>query len=1019
MTRGRLIFLLSNIFLIVGFFIFSPNLWAAEKDVQITEIMYNPNGPDAKNEWLEIKNLGETPVEIRGGAGETAWRLFDGANHTFSTSTSLQAGQYCAVTQDEETFLSTHPNFLGPIIKSAFTLTNTSGTVALRLGSDGELWSKVDYDQSWGGNDNGYSLEKKEEIGSNTFDNWQQSFVWGGTVGAHNSFMVPVTSSTEDIVVTSTPTSTLDFMAIKFNEIYSVPATSTEKEWLELFNPTSSTVDLTGWVLLDNSSTTTLSGEILAENFLVLDFSNRLNNLGDQLILKDNQGQIVDQVRYGNFNDGNIDDNVPAPLAGQSLNRDQNNQWRLSLNPTKGLSNVIVAPVDSVSEEVFVGSSGGEVNFVPLSNYQGKIFLSEFLSDPNVGEKEWVELYNNSAEVINLNNWYLEEGSEEETRLTGEIQPHNFLLFYQPKGNLNNSGDVISLFDSFGKLLDKVAYGNWDDGNVNDNALAPYDGQSSARKDWVDINNRQNWQTTEIVTPGLANQFFTTLKTTPEVDNSTSTVVLVPVQVILNEILPNPLGNDQEGEFIEIKNLSSANVDLKGYYLINSSRKKFKFTSSTLLLAENFLVVPRSLTNLSLKNNGGETLEFYNPSNRLVDKIFYEDQALEGVSFARASSTGVVWEWSTVPTPGQNNIIARPNTPPQIIISAPSQVSIGEEIILDASDSYDIDGDKISFSWNFGDKITAEGGMVSHIYQTAGNKTVTLVIDDKKGGQVKEKIKVVVVPDEEMEKNETASTAAKIKKTKNTVSVNSALSQVAFLPLNTLVKTSGVVVVPPQLFSTQMFFIIDSDSGAGLPVYMYNKDFPDLKTGDKVEVSGELGSYLGTVRLKIKNKTDIEILSTNNNISPQVLSLSDIDEDKFFSLVKLSGEVLETGSGYFYLGDDQGEIKIQFKSKIGIKGKIVGLGDQVEVVGLIGKSKDTWVVWPRQIDDIRITKVAAATTTDESKDLAEKYLTATAGGVTSLLLALLAKSRGAMARMVGIGFLSKVAFWKKTDKDQV
>lgn len=1013
MTRGRLIFLLSSIFLIVGFFIYVPNLWAVEKDVQITEIMYNPSGADTKNEWLEIKNTGTDLVEVVGGSGELAWRLFDGANHTFSTSTFLNPGEYCAVVQEEENFRNNYSNYGGQILKSAFNLTNASGTVALRLGSVGEVWSEVNYESSWGGADNGYTLEKKDETGNNNFDNWQQSFVLGGTVGAANSYIESVASSTEGFSVTSTPTSTENFSAVKLNEIYSLTATSTEKEWVEIFNSSTSTVNLDGWFLLDNSSTTTLTGEILAENFLVIEFSNRLNNSGDHLVLKGVGGQIIDQISYGNFDDGNISDNAPAPSVGQSLNKDQNNYWVLSLNPTKNLVNVIIAPAETATEVAASGSSGTDKIFLPPSSYQGKIFLNEFLSDPNSSEKEWVELYNNSNEIINLTNWYIEEGSEEETRLSGEIQPQGFFLVFQPKGKLNNSGDIISLFDAAGNLLDQVTYGNWNDSNINDNAPVAYDGQSTARKDWLVTNNRQAWQVTEAVTPGLANQF-----TNQDVVEENNLPKINSTNLVLSEILPNPVGRDQDGEFIEIANQDFTKANLQGFYLINSSGKKFKFASSTPLLAGDFLVVPRSLSNLSLKNSGGETLEFYDSSNRLVDKVFYDNSALEGAALARASSTVVIWEWSLTPTPGQANILSRPNTPPQAIIFAPNQALTEEEIIFDASDSYDADGDSLSFSWNFGDKTTAEGEIVSHIYQTAGNKTVTLIIDDKKGGQVKEKIKIVVALDAEAEKNEMAVVAPKTKKTKNIVAIASVLSQVASLAPYTLVKTSGVVVIPPSLFSTQMFFIIDLESGVGLPIYMYTKDFPELKSGDKVEVSGELGSYLGSVRLKIKNKSDIKILSTGNSFAPQILSVGDIDDDKIFSLVELSGEVLESGSGYFYLGDDQGEIKVQFKSKTGIKGKVAEVGDKVKVTGIVGKSKEAWVVWPRQGDDIKILEMAAAVTKDESKDIAEKYLTATAGGVTSLLLALLAKSRGVMAKDLGIGFLSKVAFWKKPGKNE-
>ena len=291
------------------------------------------------------------------------------------------------------------------------------------------------------------------------------------------------------------------------------------------------------------------------------------------------------------------------------------------------------------------------------------------------------------------------------------------------------------------------------------------------------------------------------------------------------------------------------------------------------------------------------------------------------------------------------------------------------------------------------------------------------MVKDNQGGEVKQALKIYVETDEEeniavvSSKNSVNSAAKKIKSL-----VVASLDKISALAPLTMVKTKGVVKVPPGNFSTQMFFIVDPLSGAGLPVYMNSRDFPPIKIGDEVEVTGELGTYLGTVRVKIKEKKDIDILSIDNLKEPLAVNTGDIDDDKFFSLVQMEGEVLETGSGYFYLGDEMGEIQVQLKSRTGLKGKVASVGDKVKVTGIIGKSKDTWVLWPRGAEDVNILDVGKPIDNGTTADVTEKYLTATAGGVTSLLLALLAKGRGAIAKAIAFGFIGKIAFWKKRDK---
>ncbi|MCM8783484.1 MAG: PKD domain-containing protein [Candidatus Omnitrophica bacterium] len=58
---------------------------------------------------------------------------------------------------------------------------------------------------------------------------------------------------------------------------------------------------------------------------------------------------------------------------------------------------------------------------------------------------------------------------------------------------------------------------------------------------------------------------------------------------------------------------------------------------------------------------------------------------------------------------------------------------VGVENIFDASNSYDPDGDALSYSWDFGDGDKAEGIKVKHTYTKSGTYTVTLTVKDSTG----------------------------------------------------------------------------------------------------------------------------------------------------------------------------------------------------------------------------------------------------------------------------------------------
>ncbi len=76
------------------------------------------------------------------------------------------------------------------------------------------------------------------------------------------------------------------------------------------------------------------------------------------------------------------------------------------------------------------------------------------------------------------------------------------------------------------------------------------------------------------------------------------------------------------------------------------------------------------------------------------------------------------------------------NTPPVASFTFwPPDPFRGEEIQFDATASTDVDGEIVSWEWDFGDGSSAEGSTVSHAYASGGTYTVTLTVTDDNGAQ--------------------------------------------------------------------------------------------------------------------------------------------------------------------------------------------------------------------------------------------------------------------------------------------
>jgi chitodextrinase len=105
------------------------------------------------------------------------------------------------------------------------------------------------------------------------------------------------------------------------------------------------------------------------------------------------------------------------------------------------------------------------------------------------------------------------------------------------------------------------------------------------------------------------------------------------------------------------------------------------------------------------------------------------------IGAANASASGVYADGAL---DGNVATAAVANNPPvavikvegHIIIDGKITVEQNEQITFNGSDSYDPDGDLLSYIWDFGDGATENGEIVTHIYNDTGICTPKLTVDD-------------------------------------------------------------------------------------------------------------------------------------------------------------------------------------------------------------------------------------------------------------------------------------------------
>lgn len=213
----------------------NPSL--AQQALRVTEIMYHPsvlvgntNGPE-EFEYIELKNMGTNAINLAG------IRFNEGIQFSF-TSGSIGPGQTTLLVKNAAAFTARYGS--GPNVSGQYTGSLDNGGERMRLvDAAGEEILDFEYNNSWYPitDGHGFSLvivdEQAEPDAWNDKANWRASAANGGSPGATD----PGPPAIGRVLI---------------NEALSRTDAPPPTDSIELYNPTTNTVNLAGWFLTDD-----------------------------------------------------------------------------------------------------------------------------------------------------------------------------------------------------------------------------------------------------------------------------------------------------------------------------------------------------------------------------------------------------------------------------------------------------------------------------------------------------------------------------------------------------------------------------------------------------------------------------------------------------------------------------------------------------------------------------------------------------------------------------------------------
>lgn len=218
---------------------------------------------------------------------------------------------------------------------------------------------------------------------------------------------------------------------IALNELMPNPSgTDSGNEWLELYNCTEAEVLLEGWVLSDKSGNYDLLENVFIEpmGYFLIHPSFSINQSNEEIYLFDENRELIDFFSYESSSED-------TPWAREF---DGIGEWTDGLVSTPESTNYIEYPTEIRINEIYPSP------------------------DRTKDEFEWIELYNFSSEKIDLNNWVISDLTRTQILQDITIDPDEYSILYESilDISLNNSGDIITLFNPTGEAISTFQYGS-------------------------------------------------------------------------------------------------------------------------------------------------------------------------------------------------------------------------------------------------------------------------------------------------------------------------------------------------------------------------------------------------------------------------------------------------------------------------------------------------------------------------------------------------------------------------------
>lgn len=476
-------------------------------------------------------------------------------------------------------------------------------------------------------------------------------------------------------------------------------------------------------------------------------------------------------------------------------------------------------------------------------------------------------------------------------------------------------------------------------------------------------------------------------------------------KIVLSELLPSPTSGEEE--FIELRNTGRKKVDVAGWKLVDASGKTYDIekedVGKTVMKAGAYLAIPQSASGIYL-NNSSDSVTLLQANDKKRSSTEYID-AQSGQAWALVDGA---WQWTAV-TRGKKNVgLSESGDTTEAAGASETAYETSSAVLLsellpdpegsDATDEWIAVVNSGSATVNLAGWTLRDGSkefVVDAATIAAGEELIFSVGETKislnNSGETIELLDPfgAVIDSATYAAGESGWAWARFEADWNWTSEPTpgaanvltssedgssdepggggdtgviSITEFRALEDDASGTVEGVVSVLAGVLGTQYIYMQDAD--AGVQVYSYNRDFPELAVGTHVTVSGSKSTNREETRLKTSSLDDFVV---NGEGTLEARSVTALDEAVEGMLVSVSGTVTEKSSGEATI---DGVHHVVIKDTVTVDMELLAEGNSVTVTGIVGQSNEDYRIMPRGEEDILPSSAtnAAATSTGGVSD---------------------------------------------------